>query len=123
MSQGRQGQATEPTKSARLDQLPSVLGSGAGLVGGVLAAGGRACQHRPARSLHPWAWWEKEAPTTRAACRPVPGHSRCDLRDPVAPWRDVRAFSAEARGRGELSTAAQARVRTVTDSGGRAKGG
>ena len=36
-----------------LDQLPSGLGSGAGLVGGVLAAGGRACQHRPARSLHP----------------------------------------------------------------------
>jgi hypothetical protein len=32
--------------------LPSGLGSGAGLVGGVLAAGGRACQHRPARSLH-----------------------------------------------------------------------
>ena len=31
---------------------PSV-GSGAGLVGGALAAGGRACQHRPARSLHP----------------------------------------------------------------------
>ena len=29
------------------------VGSGAGLVGGVLAAGGRACQHRPARSLHP----------------------------------------------------------------------
>src|SRR5215211_6702418 len=34
-------------------RLPSVLGSGAGLVGGALAAGGRACQHRPARSLHP----------------------------------------------------------------------
>jgi len=29
-----------------------VLGSGAELVGGVLAAGGWACQHRPARSLH-----------------------------------------------------------------------
>src|SRR5215211_7437788 len=29
------------------------LGSGAGLVGGALVAGGRACQHRPARSLHP----------------------------------------------------------------------
>jgi hypothetical protein len=34
-------------------RLPSGLGSGAGLVGGVLAACGRACQHRPARSLHP----------------------------------------------------------------------
>src|SRR5215207_7866681 len=33
--------------------LPSGLGSGAGLVGGELAAGGRAGQHRPARSLHP----------------------------------------------------------------------
>src|SRR5215218_8558779 len=33
--------------------LPAVAGSGAGLVGGALAAGGRACQHRPARSLHP----------------------------------------------------------------------
>jgi hypothetical protein len=32
---------------------PAVVGSGAGLVAGVLAAGGRACQHRPARSLHP----------------------------------------------------------------------
>jgi hypothetical protein len=31
-----QGQATEPTKSARLDQLPSRLGSGAGLVGGAV---------------------------------------------------------------------------------------
>src|SRR5215218_7767732 len=29
------------------------VGSGAGLVGGVLAAGGRACQHRPARGFHP----------------------------------------------------------------------
>jgi hypothetical protein len=30
-----------------------MAGSGAGLVGGALAAGGRVCQHRPARSLHP----------------------------------------------------------------------
>jgi hypothetical protein len=52
MPREHQGQAVEPTKSA-MDQLPSVLGSGAGLVGGALAAGGRACQHRPARSLHP----------------------------------------------------------------------
>ena len=41
------------TKSARLIKLPSGFGSGAGWVGGVLAAGGWACQHRPARSLHP----------------------------------------------------------------------
>jgi hypothetical protein len=25
--------------------------------------------------LPPWAWWENEAPATRAACRPVPGAS------------------------------------------------
>ena len=35
-------------------RLPSGLGSGAGVVGGALAAGALlACQHRPARSLHP----------------------------------------------------------------------
>jgi hypothetical protein len=53
MPQGRQGQATEPTKSA----MQEIAGRGParvpGLVGGGLAAGGRACQHRPARSLHP----------------------------------------------------------------------
>jgi hypothetical protein len=46
------GQAVEPTKSADWIRLPAVAGSGAGLVGGALAAGGRACLHRPARSLH-----------------------------------------------------------------------
>jgi hypothetical protein len=55
MLKDRQGQAVEPTKSAR---------SGSGAAGrwsarvpawlvGALAAGGRACQDRPARSLHP----------------------------------------------------------------------
>jgi hypothetical protein len=34
-------------------KLPIGLGSGAGLVGGPLAAGGWACQHRPARSSTP----------------------------------------------------------------------
>jgi hypothetical protein len=34
----------EPTKSARLDQAAEHVGSGAGLVGGALAAGGWACQ-------------------------------------------------------------------------------
>jgi hypothetical protein len=43
----------EPTKSAQCDRLSAVADSGAELVGGALAAGGRACQHRPARSLHP----------------------------------------------------------------------
>jgi hypothetical protein len=50
---GHQGQATEPTKSAMHQARRPWVGSGAGLVGGALAAGGRACQHRPARSLHP----------------------------------------------------------------------
>jgi hypothetical protein len=50
-----------------MDQLPSGLGSGAGLVGGVLAAGGRACQEPSGQIPPPWAWWENEAPTTRAA--------------------------------------------------------
>src|SRR4029453_6815514 len=34
----------------------------------------RACQHRPARTLPPWARWENEAPTTRAARQLVPGN-------------------------------------------------
>ena len=51
-AESRQGQAVEPTKSAD-GSTAGMLGSGAGLVGGALAAGGRACQHRPARSLHP----------------------------------------------------------------------
>src|SRR5215212_10096211 len=71
----------------------------------------------------PWVRWENETPTTRAACRPAPGHSRCDLRDPAAPWRYVRAFSAQARGRGERITAVRARVTSVNFSGGRADGG
>jgi hypothetical protein len=55
--------------------------------------------------------------------RPLPGHSRCDLRDPAAPWRDVRAFSAEARGRGERITTVRAHLRTVHFSGDAPKGG
>jgi len=47
---GASGGANEVGNGSR---LPSGLGSGAGLVGGALVAGGRACQHRPARSLHP----------------------------------------------------------------------
>jgi hypothetical protein len=52
MPRDHQGQATKPTKSAidqiaghRSAQEPSWLAA--------LTAGGRACQHRPARSLHP----------------------------------------------------------------------
>ena len=58
-------------------QLPSrrpMVGSGAGLFGGVLAAGvGHAA---PSGQIPPpWAWWGNEAPATRAARRPVPGAS------------------------------------------------
>src|SRR5215207_11126173 len=44
----------------------------------------------------PWAWWENEAPTTRAVCRLVPGSSRTTVGGPAArcaarpcssPWR------------------------------------
>jgi hypothetical protein len=53
MPKGSQGQGVEPTKSAIYQDCRPMAGSGAGLVGRALAAGGRACQHRPARSLHP----------------------------------------------------------------------
>ena len=74
MPQGRQGQAMEPTKSADwinrrpwLAQVPSRLAA--------LAAGGWACQPRAARSLHPGRGGENEAPSSRAARRPVPGQA------------------------------------------------
>jgi hypothetical protein len=67
MPRDHQGQAVEPTKSAmhelaghRLAQVPGWLAA--------LAAGGRAC-HLPFGHIPPpWAWWEIEAPATRAAC-------------------------------------------------------
>jgi hypothetical protein len=71
MPREHRGQAVEPTTSA-MDQLPSGLGSGAGLVGEGLAAGGWACQHRPARSLHPGRGGRTRLPP-RAARWPVPG--------------------------------------------------
>src|SRR4029453_4883440 len=40
----------------------------AGVVGGALAAGVGHARNRPARSLHPGAWWENEATTMRASC-------------------------------------------------------
>ena len=47
------GASNRANEVGHRSRLPSGLGSGAGLVGGGLAAGGRACQHRPVRSLHP----------------------------------------------------------------------
>jgi hypothetical protein len=50
-------------------------GSGAGLVGG--ACGWGLGMPAPSGQIPPpWARWENEAPTTRAARRPVPGSSR-----------------------------------------------
>ena len=37
-----------------------------GLAGGVLAAGGRACQEPSGPDPPPWAWWENEAPPRAA---------------------------------------------------------
>src|SRR5215211_9364286 len=47
---GASGGANEIGHRSR---LPAVAGSVPGWLGERLAAGGRACQHRPARSLHP----------------------------------------------------------------------
>jgi hypothetical protein len=49
----------EPTKSAMYQDCRPMAGSGAELVGGALAAGGRACRHRGSRH--------------EGRCRPVPG--------------------------------------------------
>jgi hypothetical protein len=51
---------------------PAMGGSGAELVGGVLAAGGWACQELSGQIPPPWVWWENEAPATRTARRPRP---------------------------------------------------
>ncbi len=61
--------------------LPSGLGSGAGLVGGVLAAGGRACHYRPARSLHPGRDGRTRLPATRTARSP--SQAACSARSCV----------------------------------------
>src|SRR5215218_5921264 len=67
------GASDRATKSALLDQAADLLvGPRAELVGGALAAGGRAC-HLPSGQIPPpWARWENEAPATRAARRPRP---------------------------------------------------
>ena len=54
MPREHQGQAVEPTKSARLDQAAEHAWLGVpGWLVGCLRLGGRACQYRPASSLHP----------------------------------------------------------------------
>jgi catechol 2,3-dioxygenase-like lactoylglutathione lyase family enzyme/transcriptional regulator with XRE-family HTH domain len=53
-------------------RLPAVAGSGAASVGGRACGWGRHTS--TVRQIPPpWAWWENEAPATRAARRPVPG--------------------------------------------------
>ena len=85
MPREHQGQAREPTKSAmhqlaghRSAQVPGWLVA--------LAAGGRACQHRPARSLHPGRGGRTRLPPrgllavrprlSRLSSRPLAGGAR-----------------------------------------------
>jgi hypothetical protein len=68
MPTGRQGQAMEPTKSARLDQVAewARLGCRVGWWG---ACGWGSGMPAPSGQIPPpWAWWENEAPAARAAC-------------------------------------------------------
>ena len=74
--------------------LPAAAGSSAGLVGGVLAGGGRACQHGPARSLHPGRGGRTRLPPARAARGPSQAHELPKTkafdempRRLVRPWR------------------------------------
>jgi hypothetical protein len=63
---GASGRANEVGPEG--NSSPAVASSGAGWLGGVLAAGGRACQEPSGQIPPPWAWWENEAPTARVAC-------------------------------------------------------
>jgi hypothetical protein len=67
MPRGPQGQVVEPTKSARLDQVADRWSARVPGWLAALAAGGRACQEPSGQIPPPWAWWENEAPATRAA--------------------------------------------------------
>jgi hypothetical protein len=67
MPQDPQGQAAKPTKSARLDQPPAI-GRLRSRVGWWGACGWESGMPAPSGQIPPpWAWWENEAPTTRAA--------------------------------------------------------
>jgi hypothetical protein len=73
-------------------RLPAVAGSGAGFVGGALVAGGRACQHRPVRSLHPGRGGRTRLPP------------RGPLVDRLKPPESVSAQSVLAVTRSDLLT-------------------
>jgi hypothetical protein len=65
----REHQGKRRSQRSRPDWInrQPMAGSGTGLVGGVLAAGGSGMP-APSGQIPPsWAWWENEAPTTRAA--------------------------------------------------------
>jgi hypothetical protein len=101
MPTGRQGQAAEPTKPA-MDQAcrPSV-GSGAGLVGGALAAGVGHAIYRPARSLHPGRGGRTRLPP-RELLAARPRLSRQEREPGTQRWRRPPAWSsatADPRGR------------------------
>src|SRR5215211_6179049 len=74
MPRGRQGQAVEPTKSARLDQLPAVPARVPGWLVGA-CGWGSGMPAPPGQIPPPWAWWENEAPATRAARDPLQADS------------------------------------------------
>src|SRR4029453_10472295 len=61
------GASDRANEVGHASRLPAVAGSRAELVGGALAAGGRACQEPSGQIPPPWARWENEAPTARAA--------------------------------------------------------
>jgi hypothetical protein len=80
----------KPTKSALHEGCRPSAGSDAELVGGALAAGGRACQGPPGQIPPPWSRRENEAPTARAACsssqaQPVSSARRARPVDPLRP--------------------------------------
>src|SRR5215208_8428385 len=72
MPSGHQGEAVEPTKSA-IDEAAEQARLRC-RVGWWGACGWGSGMPVPSGQIPPpWAWWENEAPTTRAACRPASG--------------------------------------------------
>ena len=108
MPRDHQGQATEPTNSA-MDQLSSGARLGC-RVGCRRACGwGRACPEPSGQIPPPWAWWENEAPTTRAARRPFQascGEPYSALSGPTTtgPWMSPRRRSGSAGSRPRAGT-------------------
>jgi hypothetical protein len=78
MPRGRQGQAAEPTKPVPCINSPT-MGRLRSRVGWWSACGWGSGMPAPSGQIPPpRAWWENEAPATRAARRPVPGNESAD---------------------------------------------